>query len=77
VDNDGDGLVDAADPGCHTDGNANNAASYNPNDNSEANGGGSLPFTGTNLLLLALIGLGTLGGGLGLRRLVTRRTDIA
>jgi hypothetical protein len=77
VDNDGDGLVDAADPGCHTDGNANNAASYNPNDNSEANGGGSLPFTGTNLLLLALIGLGTLGGGLGLRRLVSRRTDVA
>ena len=77
VDNDGDGLVDAADPGCHSDGNANNAASYSPNDNSEANGGGSLPFTGTDVLLLALIGLGTLGSGLGLRRVVRRRTDVA
>lgn len=36
VDNDGDGVIDAADPGCHTDGNANNPASYDPTDNSEA-----------------------------------------
>src|SRR5690349_22418943 len=27
VDNDGDGLIDAADPGCHSDGNANNPRS--------------------------------------------------
>lgn len=30
-----DTLADAADPGCHTDGDANNAASYDPNDNDE------------------------------------------
>ncbi|MEX1997333.1 MAG: NBR1-Ig-like domain-containing protein [Candidatus Andersenbacteria bacterium] len=37
VDNDGDGVIDAADPGCHTDGNANNAASYDPLDDDEFN----------------------------------------
>lgn len=30
VDNDGDGLVDAADPDCHTDGDPNNPDSYDP-----------------------------------------------
>jgi uncharacterized repeat protein (TIGR01451 family) len=30
-------LVDEADPGCHSDGNAGNAASYVPSDNSELN----------------------------------------
>ncbi len=35
VNNDGDGLVDSADPGCHTDGDANNSGSYDPNDNDE------------------------------------------
>jgi hypothetical protein len=35
LDNDNDNLIDAADPGCHTDGNANNAASYDPADDSE------------------------------------------
>ncbi|CAA9528387.1 MAG: hypothetical protein AVDCRST_MAG67-4259 [uncultured Solirubrobacteraceae bacterium] len=38
ADNDGDGVIDAADPGCHTDGNPNNPGSYDPNDNSEAGG---------------------------------------
>jgi hypothetical protein len=37
VDNDGDDLVDTNDPGCHTDGNADNAASYDPTDNDESN----------------------------------------
>ena len=37
IDNDGDGLIDAADPGCHTDGNASNSASYDPLGASEAN----------------------------------------
>jgi hypothetical protein len=32
-----DTLADAADPGCHTDGDATNPASYNPNDTSERN----------------------------------------
>ncbi len=45
IDNDGDGVADIADPGCHTDGNANNPASFDPADNDEANaaapGGGS------------------------------------
>jgi LPXTG-motif cell wall-anchored protein len=36
VDNDGDGVIDADDPGCHTDGDATNPASYDPNDDSEA-----------------------------------------
>ena len=39
-DNDGDGVIDADDPGCHTDGNPNNPASYDPNDDSEGGGGG-------------------------------------
>jgi hypothetical protein len=40
-DNDADVLIDTADPGCHTDGNANNAATYDPNDNDETNTGSS------------------------------------
>lgn len=36
-DNDGDGLSDANDPGCHVDGNPNNANSYNRQDNDEFN----------------------------------------
>lgn len=34
-DSDGDGLADDADPGCHTDGNAANLDSYDPDDNDE------------------------------------------
>lgn len=37
ADNDADGVVDSADPGCHTDGNAANPTSYNPADNDETN----------------------------------------
>jgi hypothetical protein len=86
VDNDGDGVADSADPGCHSDGNANNAASYVPSDDSEANGAagvagttasrnasGSLPFTGEDLLGVALLGTLLLAAGLGLRRLPRRR----
>jgi Tfp pilus assembly protein PilV len=36
VDNDTDGKIDIADPQCHTDGNANNDASYDPEDDNEA-----------------------------------------
>ena len=36
LDNDGDGKVDANDPGCHTDNDSNNTGSYDPNDNDEA-----------------------------------------
>lgn len=56
IDNDGDSLVDSADPGCHSDGNASNSSSYDSNGTSEVNsttptttagggggGGGSLP----------------------------------
>ncbi|MEQ1786151.1 MAG: hypothetical protein ABL966_03790 [Acidimicrobiales bacterium] len=35
-DNDGDGVIDADDPGCHTDGDASNPDSYDPNDDDEA-----------------------------------------
>ncbi len=38
-DNDADGLIDSADPGCHVDANASNSESYVPGDNSEADGG--------------------------------------
>ncbi len=37
IDNDSDGLVDAQDPGCHTDHNASNSESYDPNGQSEGN----------------------------------------
>jgi hypothetical protein len=79
IDNDGDNLIDEADPGCHSDGNANNPSSYNPNDNSEANGAvpassSGLPFTGTDVLTIALIGALLLAAGLALRtRLPHRR----
>jgi len=36
-DNDGDTKEDAADPGCHHDGNVNNDSSYDPNDDDERN----------------------------------------
>lgn len=36
-DNDQDGLNNASDPGCHTDGNVNNPESYDPKDNDESN----------------------------------------
>jgi LPXTG-motif cell wall-anchored protein len=48
VDNDGDGLVDEDDPGCHTDGNANNPNSYNPADDNEANSSGGTGGSGNN-----------------------------
>jgi LPXTG-motif cell wall-anchored protein len=83
-DNDGDGLVDAKDPGCHSDGNANNPDSYDASDDSEGGGGGggnggagtggqttdasTLPFTGTDVIGLGLAGLLMLAGGLLLRR---------
>ncbi|HEV2059802.1 MAG TPA: hypothetical protein VGR11_10625 [Solirubrobacteraceae bacterium] len=86
-DNDGDGVIDADDPGCHTDGNANNPDSYDPDDDSEANaaggggGGGpaevdaaALPFTGTDLVGISLAGLLVLAGGLLLRRREDVRT---
>jgi hypothetical protein len=40
IDNDGDGKIDANDPGCHSDNNPNNSASYNPNDNDETDKSG-------------------------------------
>jgi LPXTG-motif cell wall-anchored protein len=36
-DNDGDGKIDIADPGCHTDGNAANAGSFDATDDDESN----------------------------------------
>ncbi len=36
ADNDGDAAIDAADPGCHTDGNPDNPDTYDANDDSEA-----------------------------------------
>ncbi|MEA2144283.1 MAG: hypothetical protein QOI64_2713 [Solirubrobacteraceae bacterium] len=37
IDNDGDGVADTADPGCHSDGDAGNSASYVATDNDETN----------------------------------------
>jgi hypothetical protein len=81
VDNDGDGLVDTKDPGCHSDNNANNASSFNPDDTSEGGAGGAqnlnagaLPFTGTDVIGVALAGLLMLAGGLMLRRREDVRT---
>ncbi|MCK5510879.1 putative metal-binding motif-containing protein [Candidatus Parcubacteria bacterium] len=37
VDNDGDGFTDEDDPGCHTDGDADNQSSYDSKDNREEN----------------------------------------
>jgi hypothetical protein len=76
VDNDGNGLIDAADPGCHSDGNANNAASYVAGDNSERSNGAnasSLPYTGTDILRAVLIGALLLAAGLALREWPRRR----
>jgi len=39
IDNDNDSYVDSFDPGCHTDGNPNNNASYDLYDNNESDGG--------------------------------------
>jgi hypothetical protein len=83
VDNDGDGVSDRADPGCHTDGNANNPNSYDPSDDSEADGGAGggggldadqLPFTGADIIGMTLAGLLALAGGLLLRRREGLRT---
>ena len=80
-DNDGDGVIDEDDPGCHEGNNINNP--YNPDDDSEGSDGGAggggddgsgdldagaLPFTGTDIVGIALAGLLVLAGGLLLRR---------
>jgi hypothetical protein len=39
IDDDGDGVIDDQDPGCHSDGNAGNPNSYVASDNDESNGG--------------------------------------
>jgi hypothetical protein len=72
IDNDGDGKIDIADPECHTDGNPDNPASYDPNDDSEA---GLLPRTGGSSPLLGVIvfSLGALML-IGVRKL--RRSEI-
>lgn len=77
VDNDGDAVIDTLDPGCHSDGNAANAASYVPSDNDETNEAARaaaatamLPRTGSEAgLPLAAAGIATLAAlGMRLRR---------
>lgn len=41
IDDDSDTFIDAADPGCHTDGDATNPGSYDPSDTDETNQGGA------------------------------------
>jgi len=43
IDNDGDGVIDNADPGCHSDNNASNPASYVPGDTSEQDASPTTP----------------------------------
>ena len=88
-DNDGDGVIDEDDPGCHEGNNINNP--YNPDDDSEGSDGGAggggagdggsgdldsgaLPFTGTDVIGISLAGLLVLAGGLLLRRREDVRT---
>ncbi len=85
-DNDGDGVIDEDDPGCHEGNNINNP--YNPDDDSEGSDGGGgggnagsgdldsgeLPFTGTDIIGISLAGLLVLAGGLLLRRREDVRT---
>ncbi len=61
VDNDGDGLSDIDDPGCHTDGDATNPASYDRNDDDEADAARALPLTGASVPTAAAVGLGLAG----------------
>ena len=61
ADNDGDGVIDAADPGCHSDGDANNPASYVADDNDEGDGdvlgNDALPKTGGTVPVALGLGL--------------------
>ena len=45
-DNDGDGLIDKLDPGCHTDGDPTNNDSYDPQDDDEYNEVPYAPYCG-------------------------------
>lgn len=76
LDNDGDGLTDPLDPGCHSDGNADNPASYTPWGTSELNGLPGMPLPapstpavpstpGTPSLFPPVNGTGTSGTGTG------------
>lgn len=67
VDNDGDGLNNAADPGCHSDGNVGYPASYVPGDDNETDdspastgGGGGSGGAGNGLFVSG----GGAGGGI-------------
>lgn len=68
-DNDGDGVSDRDDPGCLS----GPGGTYDPNDDDESDSrreAGSLPMTGTDVLLTLMAGLLMLGGGAELRRRV-------
>lgn len=80
VDNDGDALIDKADPGCHTDGDAQNDASYDANDDDETNatpvvlGNAALPKTGAAIPTGIAAGLGV--GALSLLALRRRLSAV-
>lgn len=81
ADNDGDGLIDKADPGCHSDGDATNDASYEPADDDETDAavlsGGALPKTDAGVLAAtggsAATGLAAALGAVGLVLVALRR----
>ena len=77
IDNDGDGVIDAKDPGCHTDGNADNPDSYDPNDDDETDvtveSADTLPVTGAALPAGLAVGLLV---ALAAVEVVRRRTSV-
>lgn len=79
ADNDGDGVIDAADSGCHTDGNADNPDSYDPTDDDERDevvspdaaaptpaAAGTLPVTGGDAASTAGLGAVMAAGALAI-----------
>jgi len=75
-DNDGDGVIDADDPGCHTDGDATNPDSYDATDDDETDvdvgAGESLPVTGASVPWSIVVSLGL--GALAIEALRRRAT---
>ena len=75
-DNAGDGVIDADDPGCHTDGDATNPDSYDATDDDETDvdvgAGESLPVTGASVPWSIVLSLGL--GALAIEALRRRAT---
>jgi hypothetical protein len=55
IDNDGDGKIDSADPGCHSDGNPLNPVTYNPNLNDESFNPADFSLNSSNTIYATLV----------------------